>query len=201
MGAELDRLRAEAMGCTRCHLYKAATQTVFGQGPQRARMVMVGEQPGDREDLAGEPFVGPAGRLLDRAMEDAGINRGAVYVTNAVKHFKFKLDERGKRRIHERPGRVEIEACRPWLMAELEAVQPRLVVCLGAVAGRALFGSSFKLTELRGTLLELPAEVSAVAGGARALATTHPSAILRSRDRDVAYKAMVEDLRAAAHAA
>jgi DNA polymerase len=152
-------------------------------------MVMVGEQPGDQEDRAGAPFVGPAGRLLDRALADAGIDRSAVYVTNAVKHFKFT--ERGKRRIHQKPNRTEVVACRPWLLGELAAVEPELVVCLGAVAAQALLGASFRLTRHRGEVMDLPDST------AKVTATVHPSAVLRAENRDEAYQALVKDLAAA----
>ena len=193
-GADLDGLRAAAATCTGCDLYRDATQTVFGAGPAPARVMFVGEQPGDQEDKAGEPFVGPAGKLLDRALADAGIDRDQAYVTNAVKHFKFKRDARGKRRIHEKPNRTEVVACRPWLVAELEVVRPELIVALGATAAQSLLGPSFKLTQHRGEILDAP-EL-----GGRVLATNHPSAVLRAPDRDLAYKALVEDLRVAADA-
>jgi DNA polymerase len=193
----LDELRRAASGCTGCDLYRDATQTVFGDGPSRARAVLVGEQPGDQEDRAGEPFVGPAGRLLDRALDDAGIDRDQVYVTNAVKHFKFHLDERGKRRIHEKPSRGEVVACRPWLLAELGAIRPGLVVCLGATAAQSLLGTAFRLTKQRGELVALPPDVGL---DGHALATVHPSAVLRAPDRDLAYKGLVEDLTVAARA-
>ena len=193
-GAGLDELRATAATCTGCDLYKNATQTVFGTGPAPARVMMVGEQPGDQEDKVGEPFVGPAGRLLDRALAEAGVDRGQTYVTNAVKHFKFKPDSRGKRRIHEKPSRAEIVACRPWLLAELEVVRPELVVLLGATAAQSVLGSGFKLTQHRGEVLDAPEF------GVRVTATAHPSAVLRAPDRAIAYKALVEDLRAAAAA-
>jgi uracil-DNA glycosylase family protein len=190
---DLDELRAAACVCKGCDLYEAATQTVFGAGPRSARVLMVGEQPGDQEDKAGEPFVGPAGRMLDRALDEIGLDRDGVYVTNAVKHFKFTPAERGKRRIHKTPSRTEVVACRPWLLAELRVVRPEIVVLLGAVAAKALLGPSFKLTEHRGEPLDLPELVDDVP--ARALATVHPSSILRSRDRTEAYRAFVADLR------
>jgi uracil-DNA glycosylase len=185
----LAKLRAEAADCRNCDLYRDATQTVFGKGPASARMVMVGEQPGDQEDKQGEPFVGPAGRLLDRALADAGIDRSTVYVTNAVKHFKFT--ERGKRRIHKKPGRTEMVACRPWLLGELGEIQPELVVCLGAVAAQSLLGASFRLTQHRGEVMDLPDST------AKVTATVHPSAVLRAEDREEAYRGLVEDLKAA----
>jgi uracil-DNA glycosylase family protein len=189
--ASLAELRKAACSCRGCDLYQNATQTVFGAGPPKARLVLVGEQPGDQEDRAGEPFVGPAGRLLDRALVDAGIQRRSVYLTNAVKHFKFQ--QRGKRRIHQKPTRSEVVACRPWLLAELAQVKPKLVVCLGAVASQSLLGPSFKLTQHRGELLDLPDST------AKVTATVHPSAVLRATDRDEAYQAFVADLKKAAH--
>ena len=171
----LKALEEAAEGCRGCELYKDATQTVFGQGKRSAELMLVGEQPGDKEDLAGEPFVGPAGRLLDRALEEAGVDRSAAYVTNAVKHFKWK--PQGKRRLHQTPRAGEIEACKPWLRAELEAVKPRAVLAMGATAARSLFGPKVKVTKDRGQPLESPlAPVTAV--------TIHPSAILRLRDHD-----------------
>ncbi|MFC0549130.1 UdgX family uracil-DNA binding protein [Kutzneria chonburiensis] len=170
-----------------CDLYKDATQTVFGDGPGTARVMMIGEQPGDREDVAGEPFVGPAGRLLDRALAEVGIDRAEVYLTNAVKHFKFTLPERGKRRIHKKPSQGEITACKPWLLAELDRVKPKLVVFLGVTAASALLGKDFRLTEQRGRIVEL-------AQGIPAVATVHPSAVLRAPDREAAYQGLVADL-------
>ncbi|MFB9903711.1 UdgX family uracil-DNA binding protein [Allokutzneria oryzae] len=187
---DLAELRAAAAACVGCELYRDATQTVFGDGPADADAVLVGEQPGDQEDRSGEPFVGPAGRLLDRALEDAGIERERVYVTNAVKHFKYDL--RGKRRIHKKPSRSEILACRPWLAAEIAAVEPALVVCLGATAAQSVLGSDFRLSQHRGEVLE------AQDFPARVTATWHPSAVLRAPDRDAAYAALVVDLRVAA---
>jgi uracil-DNA glycosylase family protein len=171
----LKALEVAAEGCRGCLLYADATQVVFGRGRKAAELMLVGEQPGDKEDLAGEPFVGPAGRLLDRALEEAGIDRSAAYVTNAVKHFKWK--PQGKRRLHQTPRAGEIEACRPWLAAEVEAVQPRALLAMGATAARSLFGTKVKVTKDRGRPLESPlAPVAAV--------TIHPSAILRLRDHD-----------------
>lgn len=192
----LSRLREASRSCRGCDLYQNATQTVFGAGPRDARVLMLGEQPGDREDREGEPFVGPAGHLLDRALVEAGIDRDEVYVTNAVKHFKFVRAERGKQRIHKKPSRGEVIACRPWLMAELDSVRPELVVLLGATAAQALMGPSFKVTEHRGARLDAPGEF----GGhpAFVLATVHPSSVLRATDRDTAYAALVADLQAAA---
>jgi uracil-DNA glycosylase family protein len=190
----LTRLRAEAAGCTRCDLYRQATQTVFGEGPATARLVMIGEQPGDKEDLDGHPFVGPAGRLLDRALADAGIDRRTVYVTNAVKHFKWKRGN-GKVRLHQKPNREEVRACACWWEAELEAVKPELVVLLGATAAQAVLGPKVRVTRDRGMVL--PAgEVLAY----DALVTIHPSAILRTRppERDAAFDELVRDLRVAA---
>ncbi|GAA3819111.1 MULTISPECIES: UdgX family uracil-DNA binding protein [Amycolatopsis] len=190
----LDRLRSAALGCQGCDLYRDATQTVFGDGPAPAKVMMLGEQPGDREDVAGEPFVGPAGRLLDRALEEAGVDRSQVYVTNAVKHFKFVRADRGKQRIHKKPSRGEIVACRPWLVAELEAVQPSVVVLLGATAASSLMGPSFRVTAHRGELLPAPEEFSG--RPERVLPTVHPSSVLRAPDRDEAFAALVKDLRA-----
>ncbi|MGN6275896.1 MAG: UdgX family uracil-DNA binding protein [Solirubrobacterales bacterium] len=171
----LKALAEAAEGCRGCELYKDATQTVFGAGRASARLMLVGEQPGDREDREGEPFVGPAGRLLDKALEEAGIDRAEAYVTNAVKHFKWK--PRGKRRLHQTPRAGEIEACKPWLEAEVAAVKPEALLAMGATAGRALFGSKVKVTKDRGRPLESPlAPVAAI--------TIHPSAILRLRDHD-----------------
>jgi len=185
----LASLRRAASGCRGCDLWKDATQTVFGEGRSRAELMLVGEAPGDQEDRRGSPFVGPAGGLLDKALEEAGIDRGSVYVTNAVKHFKWK--PRGKRRLHQTPRAGEIEACKPWLEAELEAVRPRAVIALGATAAKALFGSSVRVTRDRGRPLETPlAPLGAV--------TIHPSAILRLRESDErrdAFAGLVEDLR------
>jgi len=186
--AALEELRAAAATCTRCRLYERATWTVFGEGPPGAPLMLVGEQPGDREDVEGRPFVGPAGRLLDRALAGAGIDRGAVYVTNAVKHFKWV--ERGKRRIHQTPLVGEINACLPWLDAEMEVVNPRIVVAMGATAVRALFGPAARLTRMRGERLELP-------GGHEGYVTVHPSSILRVQDADQRHLEMsrlVDDL-------
>src|SRR5499425_3505611 len=147
--SSLATVREAAAQCTACHLYKRATQTVFGEGPKHARMMLVGEQPGDYEDVAGKPFVGPAGKILDKALEEAGIDRKEVYVTNAVKHFKW--EPRGKRRIHKKPNSMEITACKPWIEAEIEVLQPDVIVCLGATAAQALLGRQFKVTSQRGT--------------------------------------------------
>jgi uracil-DNA glycosylase family protein len=185
----MKALREAAAGCRGCHLWRPATQTVFGEGRKSSRLMLVGEQPGDREDLAGKPFVGPAGRELDRGLEAAGIERRDAYLTNVVKHFKF--EERGRRRIHQTPKRFEIDACVPWLEAELEVVKPEAIVLLGAVAAKALLGSSFKVTQHRGELLD--SELAPIVS-----ATIHPSTILRQRDdaaRAVEREAFVEDLR------
>ena len=188
----LPSLREAARGCTACPLWKTGTQTVFGEGLQRAELVLVGEQPGDREDLEGRPFVGPAGRLLDEALEESGIERGAAYVTNVVKHFKW--EPRGKRRIHQKPNREEIAACRPWLEAELAVVKPRVLVCLGATAAQALLGRDVRVTRDRGRPLE--STLAPVA-----FATVHPSSILRAPDdesRRLERALFVDDLRVAA---
>jgi DNA polymerase len=188
-------VRDAAKDCKACHLYKRATQTVFGEGPKGATMVLVGEQPGDYEDVAGKPFVGPAGKIMDRALEEAGIDRSRVYVTNAVKHFKW--EPRGKRRIHQKPNSREIAACRPWLEVELRIVKPKLVVAMGATAAQTIFGPSFRVTRERGKVLS-----SKLAP--RVLATVHPSSLLRQPDeasREREYKHFVSDLRAALRAA
>jgi uracil-DNA glycosylase len=176
------------MDCRGCDLYRRATQTVFGKGPAHASIMFVGEQPGDQEDMAGIPFVGPAGKLLAACMEEAGIDRAAVYVTNAVKHFKW--EPRGKRRLHKKPGLGEVSACRPWLEAEIEAVHPQLIVCLGATAAQSLLGPHFRVTRSRGA-------IQTVAGYPPVLATAHPSSILRARtadDREKERKIFVDDL-------
>lgn len=195
----LEDLTAAASGCRGCGLYEHATQTVFGAGPADARLMLVGEQPGDREDLAGQPFVGPAGKLLDKALQEAQIARGPVYVTNAVKHFKFVAAERGVRRIHKTPSRTEVVSCRPWLFAELEAVRPEVVVLLGATAAKALLGNDFRLTMHRGEVLRLPAD-TAPPGDPAVLATIHPSAVLRgpADAREESFASLVADLRVAA---
>lgn len=201
--ADLAGLREAAAGCRGCGLYEDATQTVFGDGRAGARLVMVGEQPGDQEDRKGEPFVGPAGRLLDRALEEAGIERGDAYLTNAVKHFKFTRRE-GKRRIHQKPGVTEMAACRPWLVAELRLIGPDVIVALGATAGRALLGSAFRVTRQRGVPLPCPPydRLGTTAEGdeanGRIVATVHPSSVLRSDDRDAAYAGLLSDLKVAA---
>lgn len=190
--ASLTRLRRAAQSCEGCPLYQDATQTVFGAGPRDARLVLVGEQPGDQEDHAGEPFVGPAGRLLDSALEEAGIDRTTTYVTNAVKHFKFR--PAGKRRIHATPDTFEVAACKPWLLAELSLLSPDVVVLLGATAAKALLGPSFRVTKSRGVLISAPT------GSGQLLATLHPSAVLRADDRAAAKAGLVADLRVAASA-
>jgi uracil-DNA glycosylase len=189
----LPRLRSAAAVCQGCDLYRDAEQTVFGAGPKTASAMFVGEQPGDQEDRAGAPFVGPAGHLFDRALAEVGLDRDDVYVTNAVKHFKFVPAERGKRRIHKKPSRGEVLACRPWLLAELDAVRPELIVLLGATAAQSLLGTAFKVTKERGRLVEIPEDV--VGRPIAALATVHPSSVLRAPDRDVAYDEFVADLR------
>ena len=185
----LDALRTAAADCRGCPLWEPATQTVFGRGGTTARLVLVGEQPGDVEDQQGVPFVGPAGRELVSALDEAGVDRSDVYVTNTVKHFKFRAQ--GKRRIHATPDTLEVHACTPWLGAELAAVQPELVVLLGATAGKALMGASFRVTQDRGQVLATPA-------GLRAVATIHPSAVLRADDRQAAHDGLVADLRVVA---
>jgi uracil-DNA glycosylase family protein len=186
----LRSLRTAAAGCTACHLHELGTQTVFGEGRASADVVLVGEQPGDVEDREGRPFVGPAGHLLDRALEAAGIARDAVYVTNTVKHFKWTPSPNGKRRIHQKPDTREVGACKPWLEAEIAVLRPRLVVALGATAAQALLGKSFKVTQHRGEIFDLPP-------ASRITATVHPSSILRSRtdeERAVGFDALVRDL-------
>lgn len=195
--ADLAALGSAAAGCRGCPLYADATQTVFGLGEPSASVVLVGEQPGDQEDRQGRPFVGPAGRVLHKAMEEAGIDPADAYVTNAVKHFKFTVPERGKRRIHRQPSLREVGACKPWLDAELERIAPRIVVALGATAAKALMGPEFRVTRQRGRLLTAGAPL----GGARVLATVHPSAVLRAGDkREEMYAGLVTDLRVAAAA-
>jgi uracil-DNA glycosylase family protein len=210
-GADLPGLSGAASGCRGCPLHGPATQTVFGAGSAAARVALVGEQPGDVEDRRGLPFVGPAGKLLDRALEDAGIDRRTAYVTNAVKHFKFTMAGGGKRRIHAKPDALEVAACRPWLTAELSVLDPELVVLLGATAAQSLLGPSFRVTRSRGVLMPWPpgeAEAATLFDGAEdggrksafALATIHPSAVLRADDRETAYAGLVSDLRVAAEA-
>ena len=173
--ASIDELRVQSRSCKACDLWKNATQTVFGEGSRKATIMFVGEQPGDQEDLAGHPFVGPAGRVLDDALAEAGIERSEVYVTNAVKHFKWVPAERGKRRIHKKPRTSEVQACRPWLEAEVRAIRPQVLVALGATAAQSLFGKTFSVTRQRGELVESPL-------APYALATVHPSSILRAPD-------------------
>jgi uracil-DNA glycosylase family protein len=190
----LTALRREAATCTRCDLYKNATQTVFGEGAAGAAIVLVGEQPGDAEDVAGRPFVGPAGRLLDKALADAGIARRETYVTNAVKHFKFII--RGKKRLHQKPNAIEVEACLPWLESEIAAVKPAVVVLLGATAAQAVMGRSFRVTKERGKRLTSDLAPAVIA-------TVHPSSLLRMPDRsqwEREYARFVADLKVVAKA-
>jgi len=190
--ADLGELGSAAASCTRCELYKNATQTVFGRGPSSASLVLVGEQPGDQEDLQGAPFVGPAGEVLDRALAEIGLDRRSVYITNIVKHFKW--EPRGKRRIHMTPRANEIQACRPWLEAELAFVKPRVIVCLGSTAAQALIGATFRITRSRGQFYRSP-------WAPWVMGTYHPSAVLRAEDpagADAVYRWLVEDLRHAA---
>jgi uracil-DNA glycosylase len=192
--ASLDELRAASAECTGCDLYKNATQTVFGEGRVRSDLMLVGEQPGDAEDRAGKPFVGPAGKLLDKALEAAGIERSRVYVTNAVKHFKW--EPRGKKRLHKKPNAMEINACAPWLLSEIERVQPAVIVCLGATAAQALLGKSFRVTKQRGK--PMPSNLAGTV-----MATVHPSSLLREPDpdaREANFKQFVADLKVAAKA-
>jgi uracil-DNA glycosylase len=189
--ASLDEAREAAKTCTRCDLWKLGTQTVFGEGSASSELVFVGEQPGDKEDLEGRPFVGPAGQLLDDALEQAGIDRGTAYVTNAVKHFKW--EPRGKRRIHQKPNAAEVAACRVWLDAELTLIKPRVLVCLGATAAQALLGRQFRVSKQRGVPVD--SDLAPVV-----MATVHPSSILRSDDRDAEMELFVEDLRQVAKA-
>jgi uracil-DNA glycosylase len=192
----LDSLAAAASSCRGCALYENASQTVFGHGVPDAPIMLVGEQPGDREDVEGLPFVGPAGRLLARALDDAGIDPLLTYQTNAVKHFKFTRKD-GKRRIHQKPSRTEVVACRPWLIAEVESLKPQLIILLGATAAQSLLGSAFRVSAHRGELLQLPSEAQLQLDPQPLVAATvHPSAVLRDRtDREQAYKSLVDDLR------
>ena len=185
-------LREASLGCEGCDLYKLGTQTVFGEGPRDARVMMVGEQPGNEEDLQGHPFVGPAGRLLDKALVEAGIDREIVYLTNAVKHFKWK--PAGKRRLHQKPAASEVAACKPWLNGEIEVVHPEIIVCLGATAAQSMLGGSFRVTKSRGQWLNYD--------GGRLIATIHPSAILRApgEDREQEFQHFVADLALVAQA-
>ena len=188
---DLDELRESAQGCRACNLWRTGTQTVFGEGSPDAEVMMVGEQPGDREDLEGRPFVGPAGKVLDTALQRAGIDRDQVYLTNVVKHFKWR--PRGKRRIHQKPNVEEVFACRPWLDRELAAVQPRVLVCLGATAAQALLGRQFRVSRQRGEWVDSPLAECVTA-------TVHPSSVLRTdkEEREAAMKALVEDLETVA---
>jgi DNA polymerase len=193
-GDDLRRMKEGVDACRACDLWERASQGVIGEGPRDASLMLVGEQPGDREDVAGRPFVGPAGAMLDKALADAGVDRQRVFVTNAVKHFKWRPS--GKRRLHERPNAVQIRACRPWIDLELEAVRPDVVVVMGAVAAQALLGASFRVTRQRGEIVRGP-------DGRSYLATYHPSAILRAPDaeaREDMYASLVSDLRTAAQA-
>lgn len=198
---DLSALAGAAQSCKGCDLYLDATQAVFGEGSPDAKVVLVGEQPGDQEDRAGAPFVGPAGKLLDKALVAAGIDRDTVYVTNAVKHFKFTLPERGTRRIHKTPSRTEVVACRPWLLAELDSLHPEVVVLLGATAAKALMGNDFRLTAHRGEVLRLPSTgVPDLDVEPQVVATVHPSSVLRgpSENRQQAFDALTDDLRVVA---
>jgi uracil-DNA glycosylase len=195
---DLESLAAAAGVCHGCSLYQNASQTVFGHGHPDAPLMLVGEQPGDREDIEGLPFVGPAGRLLARALDDANIDPNLTYQTNAVKHFKFTRKS-GKRRIHQKPSRTEVVACRPWLIAEIETLRPQVIVLLGATAAQSLLGAAFRVSAHRGELMGLPQEVDAqLDPEPRLIATVHPSAVLRDRtDRQRSYKLFVDDLRSA----
>jgi len=188
----VEQLRAAAATCQACDLWRDATQTIFGEGPSQARLMLVGEQPGDQEDRQGHPFVGPAGRVLDQGLDEAGIDRRRVYLTNTVKHFRFTV--RGKRRLHEKPNAAQVRACRPWLEAEIAVVQPRLIVLLGATAAQAVMGPDFRVSKQRGEVLPSPFGVPVVA-------TVHPSSILRATDavsRDTAMSSFISDLMVAA---
>ena len=188
----VEQLREAAASCQACDLWVEATQTVFGEGSEHSRMMLVGEQPGDQEDLQGKPFVGPAGRLLERALDEAGIDRRRVYITNAVKHFRFT--RRGKRRLHEKPNAGQIRACRPWLDGEIEVVRPRIIVLLGATAAQAVMGPAFRVSKQRGEVLNSPV-------GLPVVATVHPSSILRAADnesREAAMSSFIADLMVAA---
>jgi uracil-DNA glycosylase len=187
----LRKVAEAAKGCRACDLWRSGTQTVFGEGRAKAELMLVGEQPGDQEDLAGRPFVGPAGKLLDSALEEAGIERELAYVTNVVKHFKWQ--PRGKRRIHQKPNAAEIAACRPWLDAELALIKPEVLVCLGATAAQALLGRQFRVSKNRGVPVE--SDLAPVV-----MATVHPSSILRSENREAETALLVEDLRRVAEA-
>ncbi len=195
----IDKLRAAAQDCRGCELYRDATQAVMGRGASDARLVLLGEQPGDQEDQEGEPFVGPAGRVLDRALGDAGIDPDEVYTTNVVKHFRWR-GARGKRRIHQSPSQLHVAACGPWLVAEFSVLKPTGVVLLGGTAGKAVYGTSFRVGEARGHLVDWPDRFPVTNPPEWVLATTHPSAILRADDRNAAYDGLVADLRVAAAA-
>ncbi len=195
----LRSLRVAVQECRGCELYRDATQAVMGSGRARAELVLLGEQPGDREDLEGKPFVGPAGRLLDKALVEAGIEPDEVYRSNVVKHFRWS-GTRGTQRIHKGPSRVHVAACEPWLVAELDVVKPAGVVLLGGTAGKAVYGSSFRVGTSRGQLLDWPESFAVSRPPEWVLPTTHPSAVLRTEDRDTAYAALVGDLRVAADA-
>lgn len=191
-GASLAKLRDIATSCTACPLYANATQTVFGEGPAEAALMLVGETAGDQEDLQGRPFVGPAGKLLDRCLEEAGLDRKAAYVSNVVKHFKFT--PRGKRRIHDKPNAAEIRACIPWLKAEIERVKPEMIICLGATAAKALLGASFRVSQQRG--VAVPSPLASIV-----MATVHPSSLLRAPDEETRYREIdrfTDDLKTAA---
>jgi uracil-DNA glycosylase len=192
--SSLDALRKEALGCKACDLWKSATQTVFGEGPPKAEVMLVGEHPRDQEDRAGHPFVGPAGKLLDEALQLAGIDLAKVYVTNVVKHFKWAPAECGKRRIHKKPRSSEIEACRPWIDAEIRLVKPRILVCLGATAAQSLLGNDFSVTRQRGKWITSDLAPNVVA-------TVHPSSILRARDHESRQQQMQEFVRDLEHVA
>lgn len=199
--ANLDDLRKAAQACRRCDLYKGATQAVFGDGDADARIVFIGEMPGNSEDKEGVPFVGPAGGLLARAMDDVGIDRSTSYLTNVVKHFKFVRAARGKRRLHQTPSRTEVVACRPWLAAEMRLLRPEIVVLLGATAAKAVLGTSFKISERRGELFPMPDLDDGLTSGEPppwAMATVHPSAVLRADDRASMYAGLVADMQTAA---
>jgi DNA polymerase len=198
-GSGLDGLRAAAASCQGCDLHADATQTVFSSGSAVARVVFIGEQPGDQEDRQGAPFVGPAGKLLDRVLTEVGIDRSDAYVTNTVKHFRFSRSGPGARRIHQTPDATHVAACRPWLSAELRIIDPAVIVLLGATAAKSLLGPSFRVTQQRGRLIPRPAldDESAISNGFY-IATVHPSAVLRADDRDTAYAGLVADLRVAA---
>jgi uracil-DNA glycosylase family protein len=196
--ASLDELREAAQACRGCELYRDATQVVMGRGAEGARLVLLGEQPGDQEDKQGEPFVGPAGRLLVRALDDAGIDRAGTYSTNVVKHFRWR--SRGKQRIHQTPNQAHVTACGPWLVAEFRELQPSGVVLLGGTAGKLVFGSTVRVGEARGRLVDWPDRLPVQNPPDWVRPTTHPSAVLRAEDRDAVYDGLVADLRVAAEA-